>query len=280
MRIHRLKKYRLTPESDPQEKELKSRGNWLIRADGPVLYFDKLKNAFPELSFEFIARAKGKSHSWGARISDVSAEQVSEVDRCLKLFCRTLCFETRLAEVFALGWHSKPGREGKPPLTTLGQWIHLAKSYSTQSDGIGNTTVADLIAEQMAEFIQRHPLYRNCDGILSVLPSNPDKTFDLPAYLASNLEENCGIPFIRKALFKNRLTAQMKYCPTLEDKLDNITDSISVRHNLVTGKRLLIIDDIFESGVTLSETMRVLQSAQATALYGLVATKTLKRKFS
>ena len=140
--------------------------------------------------------------------------------------------------------------------------------------------MADLIAEQMAEFIQRHPLYKSCDGILSVPPSNPDKTFDLPAYLATNLEENCGIPFLRKALFKRRLTAQMKYCPTKEDKLDNITDSIGVRNGLVAGKQLLIIDDIFESGVTFFETAKVLRAAQATALYGLVATKTLRRKFS
>ena len=275
-----MKKYRLAPESDPHKEEFKLRGNWLIWADGPVCYFDKLRQAFPDLSFKFIAGAKAESFKWCARMTNAVAETRHEVDRCLHLFSRTLYIENRLAEVFALGWHSRPRGEGKPPYTTLGQWVHLAKSYSTQSDGLGNTTVADLIAEQMAEFIQRHPLYKSCDGILSVPPSNPDKTFDLPAYLATNLEENCGIPFMREALFKRRLTAQMKYCPTIEDKLDNITDSIGAKKGLVAGKQLLIIDDIFESGVTFFETAKVLRAAQATALYGLVATKTLRRKFS
>ena len=61
--------------------------------------------------------------------------------------------------------------------------------------------------------------------------------------------------------------------------MDNVGGSVGVHESQVAGKRLLVIDDILESGITLMETVRSLREAGATSLYGLVATKTLKRNF-
>lgn len=155
----------------------------------------------------------------------------------------------------------------------------MAKSYGPDADSSGSTTVTALIAEQMVEFVRRHPLYQNCDGIVAVLPSNPEKAFDLPAVLAASLEKELGMPYLNRATYKTRPTAQMKYCPTTEDKLDNISGSVGARRKMVAGKRLLVVDDILESGITLNETANSLRAAGTEKLFGLVATKTLKRKF-
>jgi predicted amidophosphoribosyltransferase len=114
---------------------------------------------------------------------------------------------------------------------------------------------------------------------VGALPSNPDKAFDLPQALANLVSEDTGIPFLHGALFKKRRTAQMKHCPSIADKLDNIADSVGVQADEVAGKNLILIDDILESGATLEETARALYQGGAKRIFGLVATKTLKRKF-
>jgi predicted amidophosphoribosyltransferase len=178
-----------------------------------------------------------------------------------------------------LSWHSKPGKPGKPALTALGDLVHLAKSYDLNPDSAGSLPAAGLIAEQMVEFVRRHPLYRHSEGIVAALPSNPEKAFDLPHELAKLVSEDTSIPFLDAALVKKRRTAQMKCCPVLADKLDNITDSVGVREGGAAGKNLILIDDILESGATIQETAQALSRAGARRICGLVATKTLRCTF-
>ena len=214
------------------------------------------------------------------KLENAAGHEKDEIESCFQVFCRTLCLETSLDECFALSWHSKPGKPGKPALTALGDLIHLAKSYDLDADGAGSMPAAGLIAEQMIEFVRRHPLYRRSDGLLAVLPSNPDKVFDLPQTLAIQVSEDTGIPFLDGTLFKKRRTAQMKLCPSMADKMDNVADSVGVRTDEVGGKNLILIDDILESGATLEETARALYQGGAKRICGLIATKTLKRRFT
>lgn len=259
-----------------QEKSEDSFYLWFTRSQG---FIERMKKAFPQVSFETVRPIEAKGYSHCLFVSDTSVEIKEAIRQCLTVFQRTLFLETDLDNCFALGWHSRPGKPGKPELTTLGQWIHLAKSYSTEPDSAGSLPVAGLIAEQMAEFIKRHPTYRSSAGVISVLPSNPEKAFDLPAYLAGWIEEDTGIPFLRSAIYKTRVTAQMKYCQSLEDKLDNIRESVGVNEEMIRGKHLIIVDDIYESGMTLGETARVLREQGAQGVHGLIATKTLRGRF-
>lgn len=236
--------------------------------------------AFPQICFQFLKTSGAPNYSWCAQIQGADKREIDSLEQCLHLFHRTLWIDTTLDECYALGWHSKVGGIGKPALTTLGQWIHMAKAYGSDADSSGSETVAGLIAEQMVEFMRRHPGYRRCDGLVSVLPSNPDKAFDLPRFLAKIVAEETGIPYLDHLLYKKRPTAQMKYCPRMEDKLDNIAGSVGVHAEEIQGKRLILIDDILESGITLTETAKTLRSEGVASLHGLVATKTLKRKFA
>lgn len=277
MKIHRLKGFQLVPESEGEERRLE---NYLLWAVGPELYLQKLKAAFPHVKFQFFDETRVAEYDWCTRVVLPSEEDIRDLENCLHLFCRTLWVDIGLDECFALGWHSKSGGEGKPALTALGQWVHLAKSYADDPHSVGSEVVANLIAEQMIEFVNRHPLYSSSDAIVTVLPSNPNKTFDLPAYLANKVSADCSLPYLEEALVKKRRTAQMKFCLTREDKLDNVAGSMTTSPELVKGKKLVVIDDVLESGITLAETCRSLREAGAASLYGLVATKTLKRIFA
>lgn len=280
MNVWRLKKYHLRKEPAGSSEASEGGQRLWIWGDGEEFYQRKLIEAFPGLGIVSVKGAKSSGYTWCARVDRAAPEIISGIEACLQAFNRTLCIESSLDECFALGWHSKPGKPGKPELTTLGQWISMAKSYDVDPDSRGSLPVAGLIAEQMAEFVRRHPLYRFSDGIVAALASNPEKAFDLPSSLAGMLSADCGIPFWDQALFKIRRTAQMKFCPTLEDKLDNVTGSVGVVREWVEGRKLILLDDILESGATLNETARALREGGAAGIYGLAATKTLKRAFS
>ncbi len=280
LRIYHLSKFHIQFENDPDGQPANSVGRSWIWVQGPRLYFDKLVRAFPGADLELLQVDETAGWNWCAAAAHVTPDVSASIESCMQVFQRTLFVETPLDDCFALGWHSQPGQPGKPALSTLGQWVHLAKSYSTDACSRGSRPVAGLIAEQMLEFIHRHPAYRTCDGLLAALPSNPEKTFDLPQQLAQTISEDTGLPFLQEAIFKVRPTAQMKACMTLEEKLDNISGSMGVRSELVRGKRLLLVDDILQAGITLTEMARVLREAGASQLCGLVATKTLKRRFA
>ncbi|TKJ40649.1 hypothetical protein CEE37_06710 [candidate division LCP-89 bacterium B3_LCP] len=277
MEIQRLKRYSLVQETS--ENKQQSPSSWLLWVDSSIDYYHKLQSAFPEIHIELLSGLKAKNYNWCARITDLSEVLHQALERCLKAFSRTLCISSDADECFTLSWHSKSGNGGKPKSTPMGQWVQLAKSYSTDPHSRGSETVADLIAEQMNEFINRHPLYRTCDGILSVLPSNLDKAFDLPTYIAEKVARDYNIPYLNSAIFKKRRTAQMKFCLSLDDKLDNIANSVGVHSKFISGKNLLIIDDIIDSGMTIMETCRSLREAKARSIRVLIATKTLKRRF-
>ncbi|MFH1861615.1 MAG: phosphoribosyltransferase family protein [bacterium] len=276
MRVRRLKSYSLREDDTEQNDPVDEQESYWIWGEGAELYYHKLQAAFPELKFDFLHPARHDKYDWCVRFSSTDKSEIRAIREFLHLLRRTLSIENSLDECYTLGWHSKSGGVGKPYLTALGQWVRMAKSYGTDRIERGDRQIAGLIADQMVEFVQRHPLYRHSAGLVAVPPSNPEKAFDLPEAIASMVAADCGIPFLKDALYKQRITAQMKRCLTLEEKRDNIADSIGAQAEMVQGKRLLLIDDILESGVTLEETCRALRRAGVAEIMGLIATKTLK----
>ncbi|MBU0517576.1 phosphoribosyltransferase [bacterium] len=278
MQIQRLKDFRIA--SAASKTEGCAAPSCCIWLTGERIYKEILLHVYGHRSPVALPSNDPESFSWYVEIDDVSEIERREIREFLILLKRTLWISTELDACFALGWHSKStGDTGKPTYTALGQWIHMAKSYGSDVGSKGDQQIALLIVEQMVEFIQRHPLYRSADGIISLLPSNTEKAYDLPSFLTEKIAEEVDIPYIPEALYKERRTAEMKFCLTFDDKLDNISGSVGAQDVLLKSKNLIVVDDIFDSGLTLAETCRALRKAGTGNLYGLIATKTLKRHF-
>jgi competence protein ComFC len=62
----------------------------------------------------------------------------------------------------------------------------------------------------------------------------------------------------------------------MAEKVDNIKDAFSVQVNIVKDKTVLIIDDIYHSGLSMNELARTLFNAGAREVLGLAATKTFR----
>jgi predicted amidophosphoribosyltransferase len=61
---------------------------------------------------------------------------------------------------------------------------------------------------------------------------------------------------------------------TLEQKRRNVAGAFAVHAPRVKGQRILLIDDIYDSGATIDECACVLKAAGAEKVYALTLTKT------
>ncbi len=76
------------------------------------------------------------------------------------------------------------------------------------------------------------------------------------------------------ALVKTRQTAPQKELRSLAQKHANVAGAFAVQQ-VVNNKRLLVVDDLFDSGATLEEITRLLLKAGATSVYALTMTRTI-----
>lgn len=93
------------------------------------------------------------------------------------------------------------------------------------------------------------------------------REFNQSALLASYMARESGIPVILNCLIKLRDTPpQVKL--SAEDRRKNVRGAFAVRNKeLILGKNLLLVDDVFTTGVTVRECSKILRKAGARDIY-------------
>jgi len=66
----------------------------------------------------------------------------------------------------------------------------------------------------------------------------------------------------------------MKDCRTVQEKIDNLKDAFTAEAAQVKGKKVILVDDIYQTGFSINEVCRVLRGQGVAVVLGLVATKT------
>jgi hypothetical protein len=144
----------------------------------------------------------------------------------------------------------------------------LAYQLKYQAD---ENALAPLVGEAMA-LIKKHPELAEVDAVVPV-PPTAKRRFDPVSEFAGALARELGVAVL-SAVEKVRSTDPQKEMHTLAQKRANVRGAFAVRQQ-VRGKRLLLIDDLFDSGATLEEVHRVLKSAGATNVPVLTLTRTI-----
>lgn len=111
------------------------------------------------------------------------------------------------------------------------------------------------------------------DAICSVPPSKPE-SFCLPAWLAAGLSDRLGIEDLTPSLNWAGSKPSMKEVDVDQKwaALDAVGLTIGVS---VEGRRILVLDDLFQSGATVHFVASKLQSAGASELHCLAVVKAL-----
>ncbi len=168
---------------------------------------------------------------------------------------------------FALDFNSKfaGARWGR---TELGEWIYRFK-YG------GEQIVVDYLAARLAEFIRAHAEMR-ADWIVPIPSTQKERPYDPVPLLARALGKAVNVAVSETALVKTRATRLQKEMTNLAQKQSNVQGAFGVVDpNAVRGKCVLLLDDFYDSGVTLAEATRVLLAAGAAEVYVLTVTKTI-----
>jgi AcrR family transcriptional regulator len=133
-------------------------------------------------------------------------------------------------------------------------------------------SVLPQLVDLAAALIAEHPELAQVDAIVPVPPS-VSHPHDPVNSFAKALAERLTLAVL-PVLTKARKTEPQKAMHTLAQKHANVSGAFAL-HSPVDGKRLLVVDDLFDSGATLEEIVRLLRSAGAAQVSVLTLTRTI-----
>ena len=83
-----------------------------------------------------------------------------------------------------------------------------------------------------------------------------------------------GVP-ISHGLTKTRITQEQKVFQNMLGKQENVAGAFDVDENVVKGKIIVLLDDIYDSGATLKEVGKLLTQKGAKYIVPIVIAKTV-----
>jgi len=98
-----------------------------------------------------------------------------------------------------------------------------------------------------------------------------ERGYNQSELLAQNVALNMGIPCRPEALQRIRQT-QSQVTMTAAERVTNMQDAFSANCSLSTGKQVLLIDDVYTTGSTMSACATALLTCGVQAVYGLTVT--------
>ena len=176
-----------------------------------------------------------------------------------------------LAISFALdyGWH---GGNPEEPQTEIGALRAQAKPYSDSAATAQTNQAADKLVEHCMKFLNNMGCYAAADCIVAMPPSDPLKTYNLPRDLAKRIANEWGREDLSKHV-TGKARNSIKKVP-LANKLDTLLGTINVAEGVFHDRKVLLLDDLYQSGVSINYCGNLLLQAGAMKIFGLACEKT------
>lgn len=155
--------------------------------------------------------------------------------------------------------------------TTIGALENNGKNNRDQN-------AINQLADTVSQVIQYLPFYKDADLICSV-PPRPDKDFDLPSSVTNLVSGKVGKQDVTGGFVFNGQKSSVK-AATFDEKW-NVWEGAQVSFQNspafnVNDKTIILIDDKYQSGITIQYIAMKLQQAGAHEVYGLSFVKTLR----
>ncbi|MCG3139575.1 MAG: hypothetical protein HDKAJFGB_00469 [Anaerolineae bacterium] len=232
------------------------------------VYSRIIDRAFPDLvHIGWREDTKGTCYTY---FKSIAAEEQEQLTAFLDLLKQLLCitrtkvleqhFKDELTEAYALDFNFE---QDKHPLeyTQAGKAERAAKEEQ-------NPKAIEGLAKVLAKVIELHPAMNRADFIAAI-PPRPSKAFHLPVELVKQigglLNRNTGLKVTKIEHEKLKTLA-------VEDKVNALMNAFTL-HEPVAGKTIVLVDDLYQSGVTLWSLARFLKQNGARAVYGLACVK-------
>jgi RecQ family ATP-dependent DNA helicase len=138
----------------------------------------------------------------------------------------------------------------------------------------GDPSQADWLASRAARLLEQTEYGDDIDLVVYVPGTQPDRSYEPVCLFAEKLSEQLDKPLIH-GLWKTRSTKPQKEMQTAEQKIRNVRGAFAVTQSeRVAARRILLVDDLSDSGATVNECAKVLKRSGAKKVYALTLTKT------
>ena len=109
--------------------------------------------------------------------------------------------------------------------------------------------------------------------IILPVPSSTQREFNPVHEFCKAISHAFNKP-MQTSIVKTRQTKPQKEMHTFPQKRDNVAGAFAI-NNDITGKRVLLVDDLFDSGATLEEITKLLIKHKASRINVLTFTRTI-----
>ena len=168
---------------------------------------------------------------------------------------------------YALGQYSEPVGVHTEK-TQVGRLLHRFKYQFDRGAGM-------ILADLAAELINSRSQLKSSDFIVTVPPSFTSRPFDPVSFLAEKISKVTGIRWEKDVIKRTRITKLQKRILDKAGKEENVISTFRLNNSLsISGRKILLLDDLCDSGATLNQISQILRRAKADKIFVLVLAKT------
>jgi ComF family protein len=130
--------------------------------------------------------------------------------------------------------------------------------------------ISPCLAELLADYLRSNPVPGEA---LVCVPLHPqrlrERGYNQSSLLAVDLGKRIGLPVIDDCLIRVKQAKPQVRAVDVEERRRNVADAFVCRDERVSGKQIILIDDVCTSGATLESCARALKNKGATSVRGL-----------
>jgi ComF family protein len=137
--------------------------------------------------------------------------------------------------------------------------------------------ISPCLAELLADYLEENPLPG--EALVSV-PLHPrrlrERGYNQSGLLAGELGKRIGLPVIEDCLIRVKQAQPQVRAVDLEERRRNVADAFVCRDERVSGKQIILMDDVCTSGATLESCAAALRHSGATSVWGLTLAREIR----
>ena len=130
--------------------------------------------------------------------------------------------------------------------------------------------ISPCLAELLADYLRSNPLPG--EALIGV-PLHPwrlrERGYNQSSLLARELGRRIDLPVIEDCLIRVKQAQPQVRAVDVEERRRNVADAFVCRDEKVSGKQIILIDDVCTSGATLESCASALKNKGATSVWGL-----------
>ena len=141
--------------------------------------------------------------------------------------------------------------------------IHQLKYHNLKA-------ISSCLAELLADYLQSNPL--RGEAIVPV-PLHPrrlrERGYNQSSLLARKLGKLTNLPVVENCLIRIKEAQPQVKAHNIEERRENVIDAFMCHNEKISGKQIILIDDVCTSGATLESCALALKSKGAASVWGL-----------